>query len=105
MAKVTRSAEGKSRTESLVASEEARGLSSDGALAEGRGKGNGKGRVTPKDAQPQISKDAGNGRRSTRSSSIIQGTGDSKVDPPEATPASSAMTTRLTRRSSLRSSF
>lgn len=51
MAKVTCSTEDKCRTKSLVTSEEACDLSSDGLLAEGRGKGNGKGSVTPKDAQ------------------------------------------------------
>ncbi|KAG0593021.1 hypothetical protein KC19_1G299000 [Ceratodon purpureus] len=105
MAKATRSAEARSRTESLIASEEAGGLSSDGDVTDGRGKARGKAKAALKDAQPKVSKDAGNGRRSTRSSSIMQGTGDNKPVLPEATPESSTMTTRLTRRSSLRSSF
>lgn len=101
MAMATRSAEAKSRAESSIANEGACGLSSDG---DGRGKGRGKGRATLKDGQPQISQDTANGRRSTRSScSIIQGTADNKV-PQGPTPDSSTMTTRMTRRSSLRSS-
>ena len=100
--KATRSADGKSR----AASDEAAGLStSDKAPADGRVKGRGKARATPKDGQLQISNDVGNGRRSTRSCSIMQAAGDNKV-PAETTPESSyTVTTRLTRRSSLRSSF
>jgi hypothetical protein len=63
MAKVTWSTEGKRRTESLVTSEEACGLSSDGPLAEGRGKGNGKGPVTPKDAQNSRQGNVTNGEK------------------------------------------
>lgn len=51
MARETCSIEGKRRIESLVTSEEASNLSSDGPLAEGRGKGNGKEPVMPKDVQ------------------------------------------------------